>query len=75
MNIMPDSWLCKIKQTWPKFCWAELVIWNIGDRHSLLQIFHPEDHDMNIGSCHKEVEKYGHGWCGHCQKLDKPEAK
>lgn len=68
MNIMPDSWLYKIKSIWPEFCWAELVAWNMGYRDSMFQIFHGGDYDMLVGACHRDVEKYGHGWCGHCVK-------
>lgn len=67
MAIMPDKWLYKIKQIWPRICWAELVIWNLRYRE-ISDILNPEENGMMVGGCRKEVEKYSHGWCGHCVK-------
>ena len=64
---IPTAWLSAVKNRWPHYCWAELVMWNMGYR-PLLEIFRPEEAGMLTGACRPLVDEHGHGWCGCCRR-------
>lgn len=60
-----------IKKIYPKFCWAELVRWNLGlacSEHDIWDLLHPADSGMLVGGCRELVKEMGHGWCGCCRR-------
>ena len=65
-QYLPDFVLHWIKVIYPKYCWASLVIWNMGNPE--YNIFHPIETSMFIGGCDHLVKEKGSGWCGHCKK-------